>query len=452
MKILRLESENVKRLVAVEIKPEGNLVELTGKNGSGKTSILDSIQWAIEGARHIQSQPIRKGQREARIKLDLGEVIVTRRFSKRDDGSTDTSVIVEGANGARFPSPQKMLDSFLGALTFDPLAFARSDAKQQFNELRRFVPDVDFDAIDGLNRKDFETRTTVNRQEKEARGAAAQIVVPDGTPAESIDDAALVAELEKAGEHNAAIERERANRTAQVQTMEGKFAAADRARSEAKRLRAQAALKENEAGIAEAAGNEIKTRLEVMEAVKEAIDTSVVRAKIAEAKKTNKAVEESQRRGACIERANNLKADSKRLTDQIDARNLSKAKTIAEAKLPIDGLGFGDGFVTLSGVPFEQASDAEQLRASVAIAMAGNPKLRVIRIRDGSLLDSDGMKLLAQMADERDMQVWIERVASDGKVGFVISDGLVVSNPNDERDDLASEFPTPVEAVEMVRA
>lgn len=80
--------------------------------------------------------------------------------------------------------------------------------------------------------------------------------------------------------------------------------------------------------------------------------------------------------------------------------------------------------VNLEGVPFGQASDAEQLRASIAIAMASNSKLRVIRVRDGSLLDADSMALLSDMADKKDFQVWIERVG-EGATGFIIEDGHV---------------------------
>ena len=93
--------------------------------------------------------------------------------------------------------------------------------------------------------------------------------------------------------------------------------------------------------------------------------------------------------------------------------------------MPVEGIEFGEDSVLLNGVPFEQASDAEQLRASVAIAMAANPKLRVIRIRDGSLLDDEAMQLLGTMATEADMQVWIERVDSSGRIGFVLEDGHV---------------------------
>ena len=59
--------------------------------------------------------------------------------------------------------------------------------------------------------------------------------------------------------------------------------------------------------------------------------------------------------------------------------------------MPVEGLGFGAGIVTFNGLPFDQASTAEQLRVSVAIAMAANPKLRVLRIKHGNDLDADNL-------------------------------------------------------------
>ena len=70
-----------------------------------------------------------------------------------------------------------------------------------------------------------------------------------------------------------------------------------------------------------------------------------------------------------------------------------------------------------------QIVTVEQLRTSIAIAMALNPKLRVIRVRDGSLLDEESLKLIADMADKEDYQVWCERVDSSGKIGFVLENG-----------------------------
>ena len=83
MKIVQLRAENVKRLIAVEITPEGNVIEITGKNGAGKTSVLDSIWWALAGNRTHQAVPVRQGETEAVISLDLGDIKVRREFSVR---------------------------------------------------------------------------------------------------------------------------------------------------------------------------------------------------------------------------------------------------------------------------------------------------------------------------------------------------------------------------------
>jgi hypothetical protein len=60
------------------------------------------------------------------------------------------------------------------------------------------------------------------------------------------------------------------------------------------------------------------------------------------------------------------------------------------------------------------------------MAMAMSPDLRVILIRDGSLLDSTNMALIEEMAAEHDYQVWLEVVREDGAMGVVIEDGAVI--------------------------
>ena len=83
--------------------------------------------------------------------------------------------------------------------------------------------------------------------------------------------------------------------------------------------------------------------------------------------------------------------------------------------------------MTFQGVPFAQCSSAERMKVSLSIAAALNPTIRVIRVNDGSLLDSESMAEVERMAAERDMQVWVERVDESGKVGIVIEDGEVLT-------------------------
>lgn len=429
LKIISLQAENLKRLTAVRIDPRGNLVEIRGRNAQGKSSVLDAIWWALAGAGNIQTDPIRKGQERAVVKLDLGDLVVTRTFTKQDDGSFRTSITVENGEGARFPSPQRMLDDLLGSLTFDPLAFARMKPKEQFDALKGFVPGIDFANIEGLTRADFEKRTAVNRKVKELNAQVQAIAIPEALPAERVDETALVAEIADVGNFNAQIDL-RADRRKQAEaSAKARRADAEDARDKAIDLRAQADAWEKEAAQHDAVAAELEQKLADAPALEEKKDAAEVTKRLEEAKRTNAMIEQAARRTQLQEQAKAAQAEADALTSRIEARDKAKLEAIAAAKLPIDGLGFGDDAITLNGLPFEQASDAERLRASCAIAMASNPKLRVIRVRDGSLLDEDGMRLLGEMADAHDCQVWVEAVDSSGRVGIVLEDGHVASTP-----------------------
>jgi hypothetical protein len=360
-----------------------------------------------------------------------------------------------------------MLDALLGELSFDPLAFTRMDKREQFDVLRRFVPDFDFAAADAANKADYDRRTEINRQAKDARTLAAGILVPEGAPTERIDEAALVDELQRAGDHNAQLETRKAGRetaaakiielrgladsveshtASSVQAKRAACAAtvADLERQiEALTERIRSTKDQSETDIANLQSgasataaahrknaDELQDKIDSAPPLPTPIDTAAVRAQLDGAKETNAIILAAELRAQHVARAEALEAQAAALTKAREDREAAKHAAIAAANLPVDGITFGDGEILLASVPFDQASDAEQLRASIAIAMASNPKLRVIRVRDGSLLDTDALKLLADMADERDYQVWVERVSSDGKVGFVLEDGRLKSQPH----------------------
>ena len=416
MKILSLLAENVKGIKVVQITPDGNLVQITGPNGSGKTSVLDSIYWALAGTSNIPAKPVRTGEHRAIVKLDLGEFTVTRRFT--DAGGT--SLLVEG-DGKEFKSPQGVLDKLLGSLTFDPLAFSRMSPKQQLEQLKGMVKlEVDVDLLDTQNLRDFAERTEVNRTVKSLNERTATLFarMNPSLPKEPIDTDALLAQLEGAADFNASIERERHSRAARLAEVERMRSSATGKRQQAEELLLAANLLE------ETAQREVES-LNALQPLSELRNTSAIRDEFDKARAINvgiaanndylvaKATEEAARKAA------------QALTDRMEDRNRAKAAAIAAAKMPVEGLSFGDGMVLYNGLPFEQASSAEQLRVSVAIAMAGNPKLRVLRIQDGSLLDEKSLALIAAMAAENDMQVWIEQVDTSGMVGIFMQEGEV---------------------------
>ena len=109
----------------------------------------------------------------------------------------------------------------------------------------------------------------------------------------------------------------------------------------------------------------------------------------------------------------------------MEAREEHKRAAIAAAKFPVEGLSLGEEEVLIDGLPFDQAHTSKKIRTSMAIAMAANPEVRVIRIVNGSMLDSKSMKIVAEMAGAGDYQVWIERVSDGDGVGIIIEDGMV---------------------------
>lgn len=417
MRIIRFQAENVKKLSAVDITPDGALVQITGPNGSGKSSVLDAIYMALAGKTAVPSAVVRKGHENARVRLDLGDIIVTRKFES--DGKT--TLTVESTEGARFPSPQAMLDGLIGPLTFDPLEFIRLDPKAQLEKLRGMVTlEEDLDVLDELNRRDYEQRTEANRDIRTLQSRVGGIEVPEGTPEQPVDVSALLEEMTAASRKNDVTRRQFDERRRAQSDIVKMIEEAARKRREAATLLSEAETLEQSAELAQIA-------LDGLVALPELVDVEELRQQVEQGRRTNNAVERLKQRRLLEGEVADMQRRAEELTIAIDGRTQRKQKVIAAATMPVPGLGFGDGEVTYNGLPLANASDAEKLRVSVAIAMAGNPKLRVLRIKDGSLLDENSLAMIATMADTQDYQVWLERVDTSRKVGVVMEDGAVAS-------------------------
>jgi hypothetical protein len=457
MKILRLAAENVKRLKAVDITPDATLQQITGKNESGKTSVLDSIWWALGGKDAIQDKPIRTGEETATIRLDLGEIIVKRTLERAGEGFKTKLLVLnpigapEGTPDKKLPewkSPQDFLDAILGELTFDPLKFANAKPREQFDQLRKISKlSIDIDGLKDANAADFKARTDINRDAKNKRAQAEAIVVPPDTPVEAVNESAILDVIQSATEHNSGIEKRKLNRAnaskeaewlrAEAARLRGQFdtvnqrcadkvAELNRQIKEAEKDRDDEIVRlENEALAAVGKAEALESKITSAKPLPDPISVADHRLKLNAAKATNAAVEKRRHRESIEKEAVAFEASAQALTETMAGRERQIVDAIKKAEMPIADLGFGDGYVTYKGLPFDQASSAARLRVSTSIAMAQNPKVRVVRIQDGSLLDEDGMTLLAEMAREKDFQVWVERVDSSGKIGVYMEDGEV---------------------------
>jgi DNA repair exonuclease SbcCD ATPase subunit len=77
--IISLEVENVKRLTAVSLRPKAGLNIVGGKNGQGKSSLLDSIAMALGGKNEIPGEPLRRGTEKGSVTMTLSNGLTIKR-------------------------------------------------------------------------------------------------------------------------------------------------------------------------------------------------------------------------------------------------------------------------------------------------------------------------------------------------------------------------------------
>ena len=114
-------------------------------------------------------------------------------------------------------------------------------------------------------------------------------------------------------------------------------------------------------------------------------------------------------------------------TKQLDLIAYERKDLLSSAIMPADGLSFDDGGLLYNSIPLDQASDGEKLKVSLGISMALNPTLKILRIKDGSLLDSKNREIIRSMVKDKEYQLWFESVGSDSSVGILIEEGEIVA-------------------------
>jgi len=432
VKITLLEVRDYKRVGSIKIEPGArHLIQICGRNRQGKSSLLDALTVAFGGKGEAAAKPVRDGADRADIivELDDGAIEIHRSFTAAGKHTLD----VRNPDG-RLGKPQAVLDQLVGARFLDPLKFSRMSEREQRATLLGVVDlGIDLDAMALERGRLYDDRTEVNREVKRLEGATA--VEPEYLPA-VVDTDALVAELAdlRAREDRAAAARkvrDRARAAVMSAKAAGRAAAERLERAQAEVRAATMANDEAGAAIEEA----LRAGTTAMDAV--AVDLAADPGAAIQAQISAIVEAEARNRAAAVA-ADALARHEKLLSELAERRTASDALTegmiqidatvadaLAAAAMPIADLGVGSDCLTYCGVPLSQASGAEQLRVSLAIAAALSKELQDVWIKDGSLLDDDSLALLAEFAEAQDLRIWIERVGDGDDDAITIEDGHV---------------------------
>lgn len=412
-RLVEVRAENFKKLKAVAVKFDGTVLKISGRNEQGKSSLLDAVAAAIGGKDAFPAQPVRKGEKEAEIFLDFVGLKLKRRIWNKEGGGIGHELMLEYADGQQPKEKQTVLDRLRGSpIADDPIAFARLKPKERFDLLKQLVPNFDFEAQAKERASLFEDRTQVGRELNRATAAAEAIVVPVDARATMVDVTGLAADLRAAGEHNTKIQRREDNRAKAADDIET-------LRDEADKLTAQAKFKNAEA-------DKLVAMLADADELPVKIDTAKIEEQIINAEAINAGARKRAERIAKNSEADALQTKQESLSSRIGALDKAKSAAIAKAKLPVPEITFGDDDILLDGLPFDQASTARKIRVSTALLMALKPDLRVLLVREGSLLDDEARAALDADAKANDFVVLMECVGTGSKDGIVIEDGEIV--------------------------
>ncbi len=436
-RITALVADDFKRIRHVEIRPAADaaIILIAGKNGQGKSSILDALTLALGGKRAQPADPVRHGADQAGITIELnnGELVIKRTIKPGGESSLD----LRSPDGP-IKSPQAMLDSLLAGRFLDPIAWLQSPAADQRETLIKLVDtDGQIPKLDAKHDQVFAARTEVGRDLGKANGELGRLA--EVTVRAAIDVAALSTE-------RAALTVKQ--RDADKLVLLHKDAARDVEAALRNVESAKARVDDLERQLTEARAtlsgwiDQTKTFVATAETASRDVEAAVrewtglqprrdaIDAELARADTHNRDVfaaeAQNARRTAAIAEVAKLEAQRKEQTDMLDKIDRRKLGIMAAAKLPIENLGIDKTGITLNGVPFAQASGAERLRVALALAIAASPMLRDIWIRDGALLDDESLAIVSQHAEETGFRCWIERVSDKDAGAIIISDGMVV--------------------------
>lgn len=432
MKISHLKISNVLGIDELEFTP-GGFNEISGKNGQGKTSVLEAIKSVIEGGH--DATLLRRGAESGEIVMVLDDKTTIR---KRVTAKSSPVEVVQ--DGQKQKRPTDIIKELTDMLSTNPVDFLRAPKKDRVRVLLETMP-IEVDAeklsslagipvdpeaaenglavIDIVRKQVFDDRTGTNRavKEKEATINQLQLAMPDAPGGVEGSEDELRAKVEAADQAKTAeLERIRTKLDGIKSTNAEKL----QALREETQTRIDA-IKAEAAGRAEAINAE-ERRIEGLagqqreKAIQLHTDTVTPLNQALASIRGNR--EAHAKREQALETVNTLEKELEVL--QSDAVKQTKAlsdiddyKSKLLDALPIPGLEVRDGEIYRDGVQFDRLNTAQQVDIAVEIAKLRAGELGVVCVDGLELLDKDAFEAFRDRCLDSGLQLFVSRVSDD---------------------------------------
>lgn len=411
MKINKLEIENVKRVKAVKIEPSANgLTVIGGRNGQGKTSVLDALAWALGGERYRPSNPQNDSSvipPSIRVVLNNGLIV------ERKGKNSDLKVI--DPTGQK--SGQQLLNGFVEELAIDLPRFLHSTDKEKAETLLKIIGvGEQLAELERHETEIYNDRRAVGQiADQKEKFAKEQVYYPDA-PKEPVSASDLIKQQQDILAQNGENQRKRQN-LAYIE-------------SEATKLQQQ--LKELQEKIRLNAADLETARKSALDLVDES--TEALEQSIRDIEDINRKVRTNLDKDKAEEDARYYSDKYAKLTVDLDAVRQKKTDLLQSAALPLPGLTVDEGVLKFNGFPWDNMSGSDRLKVATAIVRKLNPQCGFVLLDQLEQMDIQTLNEFGTWLEREGLQAIATRVSTGGECSILIEDGYVVgdNSPADE--------------------
>ena len=409
MKINRLEIENVKRIHAVMIEPTQNgLTIIGGNNRQGKSSVLDSIAWALGGNKYRPSEAQNADSTiPPRLKVIMDNGLVVERKGKNSDLKvTDPT----GRKGG-----QQLLDEFVEELAINLPKFMDASGKEKANTLLEIIGvGEELASLELRYKETYDERRTIGRiADQKEKFAKEQPYYPDA-PDQPVSAAELIRQQQEILARNGQRQqwkREYDDILRQLDLVEGKI---EDLEGQLRRWKESKKALEERARAAEKTPAELK--MESTEELERSIENIEV---------INRKVRANLDKTKAEEDAKEYRDKYTQLSGILEAIEKKKASLLESADLPLPDLSVKDGELVYRGQKWDNMSGAEQMIVSTSIVRKLNPKCGFVLLDKLEAMDLDTLKEFGQWLEQEGLQAIATRVSTGDECSIVITDGYV---------------------------
>lgn len=403
MKINKLEIENVKRIKAVKVEPKANgLTVIGGNNNQGKTSVLDSIAWALGGERYKPSRATREGSViPPTLHIVMNNGLVVERKGK------NSALKVTDPNGQK--AGQQLLNEFVEQLALDLPKFMEASSAEKAKILLQIIGiGPQLTQLEQQEKELYQERLYIGRTADQKEKFAKEQPYYTEAPKDLISASELIRQQQEILARNGENQRKRE----QLHQLEQRY---QRINEQMANLLAEQKQVENDLEIAR------KSALDLHDESTEELEQN-----ISNIEEINRKVRANLDKEKAEDDAKTYRDQYNSLTKDLEDVRDKKAELLNAAELPLPELSVKEGELIYKGQKWDNMSGSDRLKVSTAIVRKLNPNCGFVLLDKLEQMDMKSLQEFGEWLEAEGLQAIATRVSTGDECSIIIEDGYVV--------------------------